>query len=90
MIPGESIALLMEIDIQMPRKTMLKHKEKNIKWCNLKKDEYKLLLASVYDIAENYAGQYQDEVKSTHWHHNQEKIHPGPDQFPETTNVGMS
>ena len=55
MIPGESIAsqhrlLVMEIDIQMPRKTVPRHKEKTINWWNLKKDEYKLkFLASMYD-----------------------------------------
>ena len=47
MIPGESVAtqhrlLLMEIDIQMPRKTKPRHREKKIKWWNLKKDEYKM------------------------------------------------
>ena len=46
-IPGESVAtqhrlLLMEIDIQMPRKTKPRHREKKIKWWNLKKDEYKM------------------------------------------------
>ena len=54
-IPGEIIAtqhrlLVMEIDIQMPRKTVLRHKEKKIKWWNLKKDKYKLkFVASMYD-----------------------------------------
>ena len=54
-IPGESIAshhrlLVMEIDIQMPRKTVPRHKETKIKWWNSKKDEYKLkFLGSMYD-----------------------------------------
>ena len=54
-IPGESIStqhrlLVMKIDIQMSRKTVLRHKEKTIKCWNLKKDEYKLtFLASIYD-----------------------------------------
>ena len=54
-IPGESVAtqhrlLLMEIDIQMPRKTKPRHREKKIKWWNLKKDEYKMkFLTSMSD-----------------------------------------
>ena len=55
MIPGERIAtqhrlLVMEIDIQMPRKTVPRYKEKKIKWWNLKQGEYKLkFLTSMYD-----------------------------------------
>ena len=41
---------MMGIDVQMPRKTVHRHKENKIKWWNLKKDEYKLkFLASMYD-----------------------------------------